>query len=110
MFLIGYTKGDYHDICTKLLALSPDGMMVIAFSCITGTLIGYSGWLCRGMVSATSFTLVGVVNKFLTILLNVMVGTSVYLCVRVFVLIDSTESNCNSGGADNVLIIRLLLT
>ena len=35
---------------------------------------------------------------------------SVFVCVRVFVLIDSTESNCNSGGADNVLINRLLLT
>jgi hypothetical protein len=33
----------------------------------------YTGWLCRGMVSATTYTLVGVVNKFLTVLLNVMV-------------------------------------
>ena len=33
--------------------------------------IRYTGWLCRGMVSATSYTLVGVVNKFLTVLLNV---------------------------------------
>lgn len=33
----------------------------------------YTGWLCRGMVSATTFTLVGVVNKFLTVLLNVIV-------------------------------------
>ncbi len=30
-------------------------------------------WLCRGMVSATTFTLVGVVNKFLTVLLNVII-------------------------------------
>lgn len=30
-------------------------------------------WLCRGMVSATTFTLVGVVNKFLTVLLNVVI-------------------------------------
>lgn len=33
----------------------------------------YTSWLCRGMVSATTFTLVGVVNKFLTLLLNVVV-------------------------------------
>ena len=77
MFLIGYTKGDYHEIHTKLLALSSRGMLVIAFSCVAGTLIGYTGWLCRGMVSATSFTLVGVVNKFLTVLLNVMVRARV---------------------------------
>jgi hypothetical protein len=33
----------------------------------------YTGWLCRGMVSATTYTLVGVVNKFLTVLLNVVI-------------------------------------
>jgi hypothetical protein len=33
----------------------------------------YTGWLCRSMVSATTYTLVGVVNKFLTVLLNVLV-------------------------------------
>lgn len=33
----------------------------------------YTGWLCRGMVSATTYTLVGVVNKFLTVLLNVLI-------------------------------------
>ena len=32
----------------------------------------YTGWLCRGMVSATTYTLVGVVNKFITVLLNVI--------------------------------------
>ena len=50
-----------------------NGLLIILFSCVTGTLIGYTGWLCRGMVSATSYTLVGVVNKFLTVLLNVMI-------------------------------------
>jgi len=38
-----------------------------------GTLIGYSSWWCRGVVSATSFTLIGVINKCLTILLSVMI-------------------------------------
>ena len=49
----------------------PGGLL--PFSCIVGTLIGYTGWLCRGMVSATTYTLVGVVNKFLTVLLNVFI-------------------------------------
>jgi GDP-mannose transporter len=73
MFLIGYYSGDYVHLTSKLTALPSSGLAVIGFSCITGTLIGYTGWLCRGMVSATSFTLVGVVNKFLTVLLNVAV-------------------------------------
>lgn len=46
---------------------------MLVVSSIVGTLIGYTGWSCRSLVSATTFTLVGVVNKFLTILLNVFI-------------------------------------
>ncbi|CAM9739718.1 unnamed protein product, partial [Phaeothamnion confervicola] len=41
--------------------------------CVVGTGISYAGWWCRAQVSATTFTLVGVVNKLLTVLLNVLV-------------------------------------
>ena len=73
MFTLGYTAGDYDGVTEKLLEMPLNGVLVLLFSCVTGTLIGYTGWLCRGMVSATSYTLVGVVNKFLTVLLNVMI-------------------------------------
>eukprot|EP01052_Picozoa_sp_SAG31_P021961 SAG31_NODE_1724_length_7442_cov_3.433533_1_plen_703_part_00 len=36
-------------------------------SCVVGTGISYAGWWCRSQISATSFTIVGVVNKALTI-------------------------------------------
>lgn len=73
MFLLGYLKGDYNDINTLLEELPANGAMILLFSCIVGTLIGYTGWLCRSMVSATTYTLVGVVNKFLTVLLNAII-------------------------------------
>jgi GDP-mannose transporter len=73
MFLLGYVYGDYENIGVKLSEIPANGVLVILFSCFGGTLIGYSGWLCRGMVSATTYTLVGVVNKFLTLLLNVLI-------------------------------------
>ena len=73
MFLLGYCNGDYENIGTKLSEVPANGVMVLLFSCVAGTLIGYTGWLCRGMVSATTYTLVGVVNKFLTVLLNVFI-------------------------------------
>lgn len=73
MFLLGYLAGDYEGVHEKLMEVPANGMMILVFSCIAGTLIGYTGWLCRGMVSATTYTLVGVVNKFITVLLNVMV-------------------------------------
>jgi drug/metabolite transporter (DMT)-like permease len=49
------------------------GLWILLLGCIAGTGIGYSGWWCRDKVSATSFTLIGVINKCLTILLNLVV-------------------------------------
>lgn len=48
------------------------GIGCLLLGCIVGTGIGYSSWYCRDLVSATTFTLIGVMNKFLTILLNVL--------------------------------------
>lgn len=71
MGLISFGSGDFDGLVQALVELPVAGVCVLLFSCIVGTLIGYSGWLCRGMISGTSYTLVGVCNKFLTILLNV---------------------------------------
>jgi len=73
MFMLGYVNGDFIDFGDKLSIIPMMGLTVLFFSCVVGTLIGYTGWLCRGMVSATTYTLVGVVNKFLTVLLNVLI-------------------------------------
>jgi hypothetical protein len=35
--------------------------------------IGFSSWWCRSLVSATSFTMIGVLNKLVTVALNVLV-------------------------------------
>ncbi len=41
MFLIGYVNGDYEGVGTELWNLPLTGVLVILFSCVTGTLIGY---------------------------------------------------------------------
>lgn len=73
IFLLGYGHGDYHDVFNKLNNLPVIAHLILIFSCLVGTCIGYTVWVCRGMVSATTFTLVGVINKFLTVLLNVLI-------------------------------------
>ena len=35
-------------------------------------LVQYAGWLARGLTSATSYTVIGVANKFFTVLLSVI--------------------------------------
>jgi len=72
MWFLGYAKGDFEGAALKLMNLPTTGVLILLFSCIVGTLIGYTGWKCRGMVSAATYTLVGVVNKFFTVLLNVV--------------------------------------
>ncbi|KAL3895058.1 MAG: hypothetical protein SGARI_007562 [Bacillariaceae sp.] len=61
--------------------LPPTSIVLLILGSFIGTGIGYSSWWCREMVSATSFTLIGgmlmivdgIMNKCLTILLNVMI-------------------------------------
>lgn len=54
-------------------SIPPAAAIFLLLGCIVGTGIGYSGWWCRDKVSATSFTLIGVMNKVLTVLLNLAI-------------------------------------
>jgi GDP-mannose transporter len=40
MFLLGYLNGDYKDVGEKLSELPANGVMILLFSCVAGTLIG----------------------------------------------------------------------
>ncbi|KAL9224023.1 hypothetical protein vseg_000098 [Gypsophila vaccaria] len=45
----------------------------VALSCVFGLLISFFGFAARKAISATAFTVTGVVNKFLTVVINVMI-------------------------------------
>ena len=68
-------RGLLFDCCSSdCPAHSPNRLMVnlVAWSGLTaGIAIGYSGWMCRDMVSATTYTLVGVINKLLSVMVSV---------------------------------------
>lgn len=49
------------------------GLFLLCLGCVVGTAIGYSSWWCRDKVSATSFTLIGVMNKCLTVFVNLLI-------------------------------------
>ena len=70
--------------------ITTTAMFMIIVSCFIGTLISYAGFNCRNLMSAGGFTLVGVVNKMVTVLINTlmwdkhasMVGTGfLMLCI-----------------------------
>jgi GDP-mannose transporter len=71
---LGGEFGELHQVrqgTTPLL--STVSVFLLVLGCMAGTGIGYSSWWCRGKVSATSFTIIGVMNKCLTVLLNLLV-------------------------------------
>ncbi|CAL1359358.1 unnamed protein product [Linum trigynum] len=50
-----------------------DAFSAVALSCVFGVLISFFGFAARKAISATAFTVTGVVNKFLTVVINVMI-------------------------------------
>lgn len=50
-----------------------DAIVAVALSCVFGLLISFFGFAARKAISATAFTVTGVVNKFLTVAINVMI-------------------------------------
>lgn len=45
----------------------------VALSCVFGTAISFFGFAARKAISATAFTVTGVVNKLLTVIINVLI-------------------------------------
>lgn len=51
-------------------SMDAPSVLVVGASCLIGTVLSYSGLTLRGFTSATTYTVVGVVCKMLSILLN----------------------------------------
>ena len=54
------------------IQLSPSGTRWLLLSCLIGVGISYTGWRLKDLVTATTFTLVGVLNKMATIALSAL--------------------------------------
>lgn len=63
------------------------GVFVLAVSALVGIGISWAGWNCRAQVSATTFTLVGVTCKFLSVLLNIAIWDKHATRVGIFWLV-----------------------
>ena len=58
-------------------------------SCVVGVAISYSGWKCRSVITATTFTLVGVINKMATIAFTIIVWPKDFSVVKTLALLAS---------------------
>jgi len=63
-----------HQKFQNLQVESPNSLCIfLLISCIAGLCIGWSGWKCRQMIAAASYTLIGVLNKMGTVLVNCLI-------------------------------------
>jgi hypothetical protein len=53
--------------------LSLDVVLPVALSCLFGLSISFFGFSCRGAISATGFIVLGIVNKLLTVVINLLI-------------------------------------
>jgi hypothetical protein len=73
MMILGWIAGEpskFQEDRFNGLTIGPPVAFLLCLGCVAGTGIGYSSWWCRDKVSATTFSLIGVMNKCLTILIN----------------------------------------
>jgi GDP-mannose transporter len=67
LFLLAWSRGEFATFAMAAAETTTDQWVIILCGCVTGTMIGWAGWYCRGTVSATSYTLIGVANKMFTV-------------------------------------------
>ncbi|KAJ8750434.1 hypothetical protein K2173_015573 [Erythroxylum novogranatense] len=70
--------GEYSDLFAALASKTGnwfefDACFAVSLSCVFGLLISFFGFAARKAISATAYTVTGVVNKFLTIVINVLI-------------------------------------
>ncbi|KAL5975243.1 GDP-fucose transporter 1 [Asimina triloba] len=70
--------GEYAEVFSAARSRSENwfdttAFVAVALSCVFGFLISFFGFAARKAISATAFTVTGVVNKFLTVVINVLI-------------------------------------
>ena len=75
------------DAATIRESVKPWVMIPVGLSCAFGVAISFYGFACRRAISATSFTVLGVSNKLLTIIVNVAIWDKHASPVGIFCLL-----------------------
>merc|ERR1719161_2113267 len=73
MAMLGLGAGELDRLDDLRLGESNWGACALAVSCVVGVGISWAGWNCRDKVSATTYTLIGVLCKVLSVILNVLI-------------------------------------
>ncbi|WOL14465.1 hypothetical protein Cni_G23245 [Canna indica] len=73
LLIMGELKKIKHDISDEYNWFSFSVILPVALSCLFGLAISFFGFSCRRAISATGFTVLGIVNKLLTVVINLVI-------------------------------------
>ncbi|XP_072979548.1 GDP-mannose transporter GONST3-like [Typha angustifolia] len=73
LFIMGEMKKIKHDSSSVSNWYSFDVVLPVGLSCLFGLSISFFGFSCRRAISATGFTVLGIVNKLLTVVINLII-------------------------------------
>lgn len=73
LFIMGELKKIQHEITDESDWHSFPVVLPVALSCLFGLAISFFGFSCRRAISATGFTVLGIVNKLLTVMINLVI-------------------------------------
>lgn len=73
LLIMGELKKITHEISDESDWYSFSVMLPVALSCVFGLAISFFGFSCRRAISATGFTVLGIVNKLLTVVINLVI-------------------------------------
>lgn len=69
--LLGALVGDFAQLDKRVWTLP--ALVWVILSCVAGVGISWTGFKCQQVVTATAYTVIGVMNKLLTVLINVSI-------------------------------------
>lgn len=70
---MGELKKIKHEISDESDWYSFQVLLPVGLSCLFGLAISFFGFSCRRAISATGFTVLGIVNKLLTVVINLII-------------------------------------
>ncbi|KAL8520253.1 hypothetical protein ACS0TY_010977 [Phlomoides rotata] len=73
LLIMGELKKIEHDISYEYDWYSFQVVLPVGLSCLFGLAISFFGFSCRRAISATGFTVLGIVNKLLTVVINLVI-------------------------------------
>ncbi|KAB2631999.1 GDP-mannose transporter GONST3-like [Pyrus ussuriensis x Pyrus communis] len=73
LLVMGELKKIKHEITDESDWYSFDVLLPVGLSCLFGLSISFFGFSCRRAISATGFTVLGIVNKLLTVVINLII-------------------------------------